>query len=370
MRLSIDISQSAHEGTGVARFTKELSNAILELDKKNEWTFLFYSLRKRLDPFLDEKIQKSNHRLKKLPFPPSLLSYFWNNKHTLRVEKIIGEQDWFISSDWLEPPSNLKKATIVHDLVYLRYPETVHPKIIYNQKKRLEWIKKESKLIFTDTESTKSDLINISKIEQERVMVNYPGIKIQEPKKESIQKTLKYLDIKTPFILAVGKLEPRKNMEALITAFEKRQNKKIQLIVVGPEGWTVKKIKTEGVSWTGYLDDEILYSLYSSALGFIYPSLWEGFGYPILEAMKLGCPVATSNRASMKELAEEAAILFDPESQKEITKAIDILSSNKNLKKDLIKKGYEKADKFTWEKYLNKMLSELQKRNSSKKKIV
>lgn len=362
MRLSIDISQSVYKGTGVGRFTKELTNTIVQLDNQNEWTFLFSSLRQKLDKYLEETINNSRHRLIKLFFPPSFLSYLWNTKHIIKVEKIIGKQDFFISSDWLEPPSTLKKVTIVHDLVFIRYPTTVHPKIINNQKKRLEWLKKESKIIFVDTHSTKADLIKFYNIDENRIIVNYPGISAEKPKKKIIEQTLDSLNIKTPFILAVGKLEPRKNLETLITAFAKRKEKNTKLVIVGPDGWNVKKIKSEGVLWTGYLDDEKLYSLYCSALVFIYPSLWEGFGYPILEAMKLGCPVGTSNRSSMKELAEGAAVLFDPESEIEITKAIDRISSDQNLRKSLIKKGYERVEKFTWKKYLDKMLKELEKK--------
>ena len=126
MKIGLDISQMVYEGTGVSRFVHGLIQGILTHDNQNEWFFFFSSLRQRIDPKIKQLIGQKHHRLFEYKLPPTTLSFVWNTMHRMKVEKLVGNLDWFISSDWTEPPSNMKKATIIHDLVYLRYPETVH----------------------------------------------------------------------------------------------------------------------------------------------------------------------------------------------------------------------------------------------------
>ena len=325
MKIGIDISQIVHKGTGVARFTNGLTNAILDFDKKNEWVFFFSSLRRNLEPHLEKKIISKGHRLIKWKLPPTLLSFLFNDLHFFFKYLIsnityLRSLDWFITSDWTEPALTFKKATIVHDLVYLRYPETVDQKILSTQKKRLDWVKKESNLIFADSQATKNDLTNFLKIDTKKISVIYPGVEVEKPTKEQINSTLKKYKLKKPFILTVGKLEPRKNLKRLIEAFSLLGDKKSELVVVGPKGWQNEDVQSinrlynssldSNLKFLGMVNDEELYSLYLSCIFFAYPSIWEGFGYPPIEAMKLGTPVATSNSSSLKEIAENSALLF------------------------------------------------------------
>lgn len=370
MNLAIDISQIVYKGTGVGRFTQGLTNTILDFDKPNNWTFFFSALRRKLDPEIENKIIQKGFKLIKWKLPPTLLSFFWNDLHSysgILNSKILNLKsfDFFITSDWTEPALPVKKATIVHDLVYLKFPETVDQKILATQKKRLNWVKKESALIFADSESTKNDLIELLKIESKKIITNYPGVEIQKPSKEQINRTLKKYNLNKPFILTVGKLEPRKNIPKLIDAFYKLKNKNIDLVIVGPKGWDNKQynniaINQSNIKLLGLISDEDLNSLYSSCLFFVYPSLWEGFGYPVVEAMKLGAPVATSKTSSLTEIAKDSALLFDPNDSDNIAAAINKLITADNLRKSLIKKGLEKSKIFTWRNYFTKMINELE----------
>ena len=248
MKVGIDISQIVYEGTGVSRFTKGLVNAILDFDQKNEWTFFFSSFRINLDPVIEQKILAKGHKLIKWKLPPTLLSFLFNKLHYLSKFlifnfKFLISLDWFITSDWTEIPLNIKKAAIVHDLVYLRYPETVDSSILQTQNKRLSWIKKESDIIFADSLSTKSDLNNLLKIDSKKIFVNYPGVEIKRPSKEQINLTLKKYNLNHPFILTVGKLEPRKNIKRVIEAFSTLGDNSLDLVIVGPEGWGEEKNK-------------------------------------------------------------------------------------------------------------------------------
>lgn len=369
MKIGIDISQIVYKGSGVGRFTLSLVESTLKYDKTNQYTFFFSSLRQKLDPNLEKKIKEHNHKLIKWPLPPTLLSFLWNDLHSISKlltsnYSLLTDLDWFISSDWTEPPlSNINKATIVHDLVYLRYPQTQDEKIVKTQQKRMSWVKKESRLIFCDSQITKDDLITMLQIQKEKIIVNYPGVDITVPDQNQIKEALKKYGLDKPFILSVGKQEPRKNIDRLIQAFGKVNNKNIDLVIVGPKGWfspiTNNQYPIANIKFLGYISDEELYSLYASCLFFVYPSLWEGFGYPIAEAMKLGAPVACSNTSSMKEIGGEAALLFDPTNTEDMYRCINTLIQDENLRKELIHKGKNQAGKFEWENYiriLNKAL--------------
>ncbi len=363
MKIGIDISQIVYEGTGVARFNYGLVEAILNYDQENHWVFFFSSLRRRLPLDLEKRITSKKHQLVKLKIPASLLSNLWNNLHFVTIDSFVGELDWFITSDWTEPPSKLRKATIVHDLTYLRYPQTVDKVIKVTQQKRLSWVKKESKLIFADSQATKHDLTSYLKVEEAKIVVNYPGVEIKKSSDRTLESTLKKFSLNKPFILTVGKLEPRKNLNRLVDAFAKLENKNIGLVIVGPKGWDTSisrsAKKLNNVKLLGYVDDSDLYNLYLSCLFFIYPSIWEGFGYPMVEAMKLGVPVTASNTSSMKEIGDGAALLFDPFKTEEIKNALEKMIGNENLRQKLIIAGKNRANLFSWQNYYEKMIKSL-----------
>jgi len=340
MRIGIDISQIVYQGSGVARYTAKLVEYLLKIDKGNDYVLFFSSLRRKLDKKLFRE------KVKKLYFPPSFLDVLWNRLHVLPIENFIGKVDVFHCSDWTQPPARKARlVTTVHDLTPWKYPQTLHPKIVATHKRRMYWVKKEADMIIADSHSTKKDLINILGIPEEKIKVVYLGV--EEAK------------IKGPFpkdnyILAVGTREPRKNLKRLIDAFEKvaNKNKDIKLVIAGKYGWGDKqlRLKNEQVSILGFVSEEKLSLLYRHAKAFVYPSLYEGFGLPILEAMVAGCPVITSNLSSLPELAGKAAILINPLSTNSITKAIDRVLKDDNLRAELIKKGKDQVKKFKWQK--------------------
>jgi len=369
MKIAIDISQIVHKGTGVARFTNGLVKAILKYDKQNQWSFFFSSLRQKLDENLEQEIIKQGHKLIKWKIPPTILSLLWNHSHELLKRFMFhvpcfNNFNWFITSDWIEPPlKNIKKATIVHDLVYLRYPQTVDGKIQRVQQKRLFWVKKESQIIFADSKTTKNDLTNLLNINSKKIIVNYPGVEAVKPSENMIKKTLAKYKIQKPFILTVGKIEPRKNLKRLIAAFQEVNHPSVDLIIAGISGWENLKFQSlnqsNGIKLLGFINDNELYSLYSRCLFYIQPSIWEGFGYPVIEAMKLGAPVACSNTSSMAEIAGNAALLFDPFDINAIKKSLTLMIQDSHLKKELAVKGQQRSQIFTWKNYFQTLISSL-----------
>lgn len=307
MKVGIDISQTVFLGTGVAVYTQNLILNLLRIDKKNNYVFFGSSLRQ--------------HRKGFWPIPPTILEILWNQFHVFPVENFIGNIDVFHSSDWTQPPTKAKKVTTIHDLVVYKYPESLHPQIVAVQRRRLEWVKKECDLIIAVSQNTKKDIIEILKIPEEKIKVIYEAANpIFRP---VIKKT-------KPYVLGMGAPNSRKNIEKLKAAVRGLNLESIELKIVN------------NVSM------ENLVELYSNALCFVYPSLYEGFGIPILEAFNCGCPVITSNISSMPEVGGDAAVYADPLNINDLADKIKFVL--KTDREKFAKKGFAQAKKFSWEK--------------------
>jgi glycosyltransferase involved in cell wall biosynthesis len=357
MKIGIDISQLAFPGSGSAVYTENLVKNLLK-DERNEYVLFFSSLRRKFlisnFEFLNKsKIQNPNFQIKTFKFPPLLLEQLWNRFHVLPIEKLIGKIDVFHTSDWLEPPSRCPKVTTIHDLIIYKYPETFQRRgghdIVANLKRKLAWVKKESALIIAVSESTKQDIIEILKIPTKKIRVIHEACSTEftEKSAEDTEKIKKKYGIKGDYLLAVGTLEPRKNLKRVIEAFSKVQSAKCKvqsLVIAGKFGWGNQQ---SAIKFLGYVLQEDLPGLYAGAEAFVYPSLYEGFGLPILEAMACGCPVVTSNVSSMPEVAGEAAVLVNPEEVNDIARGIQETLENRE---ELIEKGKARAQEFSWEK--------------------
>lgn len=357
MNIGIDISQVVYEGTGVGRFTKGLIETILTFDKSNHWTFFFSSFRGKIDSELLRKIKASHHRYIRLPFSPPMLSILWNTLHIIPIEVFTGPLDLFICSDWTEPPAACKKATVVHDFAYLRYPETVHTSILETQKKRMKWVQKESSFIITPSKSTQQDVSTYFTIPLNKIHPLYSGVVVEKPSQLVLDSIKKKFNLNKPFILTVGKVEPRKNIARLIDAFIQTNKNDWELVIVGPQGWDNLAVQhNPSVKFTGYVSESELHALYESCQFFAYPSLWEGFGYPAIEAMLHKKAVAASNNSSLKELVEDRGILFDPLSSFDIASSLTTLMDDKKVRTVYEQKGKEFASKFTWERYFEGLM--------------
>ena len=177
MRIGIDISQIAYEGTGVSHWVVSLVSQLSKIDKSNQYILFFSSFRRNFQSSIFNFHSNRNFQVKKFRIPPSLLDLLWNKLHILPIEWLIGDVDVFITSDWTEPPSKYaKKATILYDLIVYKYPQETSKKIIRTQKRKLKWVKKESDLVFCISESAKKDAMEILGIEEKRLKVIYPGV--------------------------------------------------------------------------------------------------------------------------------------------------------------------------------------------------
>jgi len=175
MRVGIDISQLAYPETGVANFLENLVMNLVKEGKENEYVLFFSSLRKNI-PHQISHIKYPNVCIRNFKLPPLFLDLLWNKLHIVPIEWFIGPIDVFISSDWLQPPTNARKITILYDLVVYKYPEETAKKIIEVHKRKLKWVKKEVDKIICISISTKKDAMKILNIPEDRFSVIYPGL--------------------------------------------------------------------------------------------------------------------------------------------------------------------------------------------------
>lgn len=259
----------------------------------------------------------------------------------------------------------------IHDLAFEHMPETFTRRGSLQLKFTVRWTAKRAARIATVSEYSRQDLLKTYKLPPEKVVVTHNGIGPSfspEPAgSDEGQKLRRRFGIERDFILAVGSLQPRKNLVRLIRAYSelrRRGDFGYQLVIVGRKRWLASEIFAEvkkqdwgrDVIVTGYVQDEDLPAFYRAASAFIYPSLFEGFGIPPLEAMACGTPVVTSNTSSLPEVAGEAALLIDPYDEQALADAVARIVADQPLRTLLRERGLAQAKKFTWREAAEKTL--------------
>lgn len=268
--------------------------------------------------------------------------------------------------NYIAPPGVHGKTVItVHDMVYKTMPETVSSRTKMMLKKGLTASMKRADIIVTVSEFSKKEIIKYFPQHEKKIRVIYNGVDLEKfkPCEDSarIDEVKKQLGIQGDYFLYLGNIEPRKNLERLITAYDifcKREKNAPLLVLAGGKGWLYdsifQRVKDLGISdkvmFTKYIPSENLNPLMCGSLAFVFPSLYEGFGMPPLEAMACGVPVLVSDVASLPEVTGDYAVYCDPLSEKSIADGLYTLYSNSELRADLSKRGLQRAKEFTWDK--------------------
>lgn len=345
MKITIDASQIVYE-TGVSVYTKNLIRALSGIDKKNAYQIIGGSLR-RLDD-LREKINiliegKHNFSSFLYPLPPKASDFIFNRIGIINIDNFIGKSDVFHSSDWTQPRTDAFKVTTVHDLVPVIYPRLTDPNIVIVHKRRLERVKNYADRIIVPSFTTKNDLIE-REFDERKIVVIPEAVDpdLKKPTSSKILDIKKRYRISGKYLLAVG-ANPRKNVERIISAFERiRSEYSCKLVIIGE---VKKHTPVRNVIFLGHIPSQDISGIYCGSEALIYPSLYEGFGLPVIEAYQLGVPVLTSNLGSLGEVGSEAAVMVDPYSVEEITDGIKKLLSKRD---EYIKKGKEAVKKYSW----------------------
>lgn len=249
-----------------------------------------------------------------------------------------------------------KAIVTVHDATFWKYPQTISKGGKYYYRPILTHSASRINHFITVSESSKDDLIKYLKIPNNAITVTYEALDIDFEKlnSNSVKEDNKYINEK--YILSVGTIEPRKNIQTLIKAFcilKQKYNINYKLILTGRSGWKDKlEIPTEvldNIIFTGYVSDEELLSLYSNASIYVFPSIYEGFGFPLLEAMSSGTPIVASLTSSLPEIGGNACIYVnDPFSPEEYAKTIFEVLSDSLQQEMMVNSGYQRVKEFSW----------------------
>ena len=373
MRIAIDYTAAIRQGAGIGNYVRSLVDAMLAQDSTNQYTLLTSGHPTREHAFP----KASNVRGRSIFIPDRYLNLLWY-RWRLPVHATIftGMVDIYHGPDFVLPPINgkVRKIVTVHDLAFLEHPEYAVPQLAAYLKKVVPEAVAAADVIAAVSHATRKTLIEYFHTPPEKITIIPNGIRsyfrrITDP--ILLSATRHKFGLKHPLVLGVGTLEPRKNHLGLIKAFHKAQSaaekkqRPAMLALAGGPGWLydetqrlIAKLKLENkVRFLGRVSELELITLYSMADVFVFPSFYEGFGVPPIEAMACGAPVITSNTSSLPEVAGDAALLIDPHNTGELARAILQVLANEQLRDELRQKGYARAQHFTWPKSASKMLS-------------
>jgi len=363
MLIGIDASRAARgKRTGTEKYSFQLIRHLVALDQKNRYRLYFDR-----PPFYELRI--ANCELRVMPFPR-----LWTHVR-LSWEMMRRPPDvLFVPAHVLPIVHPPRSVVTIHDLGYLHFPRAhrLLDRLYLDLSTRFN--ARAAAHIIADSQATKRDLVERYGVEPSKISVIYPGYDEEafQPvrEREAIEAVKTRYGIAGDYILFVGTIQPRKNLVRLMEAFSllKRQAADLQLVIAGKKGWLyeavfrrVEELGLEGqVVFTGYVAEEDLPALFSGARLFVFPSLYEGFGLPVLEAMACGTPVVCSNASSLPEVAGDAALLFDPLDVEGMAAAMERILGDERLRTELVERGLKRARGFSWEKCAQETLAVLE----------
>jgi len=356
MKIAVDFREACRDNkTGKGWHAYNLMQNVLEQDADNEYIF-----------YVDDnaavgKISAPNVNWRVI----NKKSIFWHLAVLRELKSAPAKTQpdiFFAPTSFIIPalaPKTLKTVIIVHDLIAFLFPYH-NKKAVFIEKMTCKSALKKAAAIIAISENTKKDLTSLFHPPLEKISIIHPAASdnFKKLSKEEIEKFREKHNLPDQFILAVGTLEPRKNFTTLIEAFARAalDFPHLKLIIIGEKGWGYQQIfkraaeqnLSDKIIFRGYVGEQDLIYYYNAAEAFVFPSLYEGFGIPPLEAMKCGCPVIASNTSSMPEVIGNAGLLIDPKNEKDLRQAIKSILTNQKLRKKLIKEGFKQSQKFSY----------------------
>lgn len=351
--------------TGIARYTVELTRAMKDINPTLD-IVLLNPYPESEHPWYKEFPVYPLPHLKKLPLAATLGNFELHRAASKLGLDIV--HDPIGIAPFLVPRCSYKKVTTIHDAVPAIYPETqpILSRLLFST--LITYAGKTCDAILTVSQTSADDLAHHYKLPAEKIHVTPNGVHFpQKLTDTNVVHVLERFGVQPPYFLYVGALHPRKNIKRAIEAFEaaRKVHPEAKLVIVGPPSWGAHQElravlrsagENNGIVFTDFLSDHELDALYQGALGLIFPSLYEGFGLPVLEAMSHGTPVITSTVSALPEVAGDAALLVDPTSVDEISQSMISLLENPSLCAELSKKGLARCEEFSWKKTAGKTL--------------
>lgn len=373
MNILVDIRLLGRGGlSGIEEYTRQITSNLLSIDRENTYRLFYNGVRK--NPLPEDWVGRKNVEIIDWKMPNRLLDA---SSRFLDFPPI----DWLTKTDVVLSPHfniiSVKKAPRIvtfHDLSFIH-----HPYFFLHRQKIWNWLQDyrrqalRAATVITDSQFTKSDLINSLGINESKIKVVYPGINTMFRPLGRNNQALKHFrsryELFRPFILYLGTLEPRKNIRAAIKAFallkKNPRFKELAFVIAGSPGWLYKDLMAEvkesrlenSVIFWGPVENHERVFLYNLAEVFIYPSFFEGFGLPPLEAQASGCPVVVSNRTSLPEIIGQSGLITDPWKTEAMKEALQNIIESRTVKDRLVKRGLENAGKFNWQDSAKRILA-------------
>jgi glycosyltransferase involved in cell wall biosynthesis len=357
------------QGAGIGRITRELLGALAAVDGENHYRLIYATPpgapAQPLPPL------GPNFRLRALPFDDLWFARLWHRARLpLPVDWLTGAIDLFHAPDFTLPPTLRRTRTLltVHDVSYVRDPDSALPVLRAYLNQVVPRSVARADHVLADSAATRDDLIDIYNTPREKISVLYSGVNpafqpVRDPARLAAVRD-RYRLGSGPFVLGLGTIQPRKNFARLIQALARQPERDLKLVIAGGKGWLYDSIFAEversrlqdRVIFPGFVADEDLPALYSAARVYAYPSTYEGFGLPLLEAYACGTPVVTSTAACLPEVAGDAALLVSPTDVDALAVALHQAATDDALRTRLIARGFERVKGFTWARAAQQLL--------------
>lgn len=360
--IGIDYTPAYEQSAGIGRYVRDLVSALIHTDTQDQYRLFVAGLRD--DRPLAAQGHHHNYHWRPTRLTPAMLARIWHRlRLPLPVNWFTGQIDLFHATDFVLPPlvSNTRSILTVHDLSFVRVPETTVPSL----KRYLDVVVPRSVRradhILADSQATKDDLIALYDTPPDKITVLLSGVdrrfKPSQRPREHLRN--KYHLPDGDYIFSIGTIQPRKNYERLVAAVAQLRERRhdVRLVIAGGKGWLDTPIydaiqytdMTDYVHFLGFVDDADLPDLYTHAAVFAFPSLYEGFGFPVLESMACGTPVLTSNVSSLPEVAGDSALTVDPYDVSAIADGLERLLTDSALRQSCVAGGFQHVQRFDWE---------------------
>ena len=372
MRIAIDYSAAVNQRAGIGRLVRNQVLALAEVYRDNDYRLVYARPNRGAVPQFPRARNFSRYEV---GVRERWLTIMWHRaKLPVPADWLSGRVDVYHCPDFVLPPLRHARGILtVHDLAFLMRPDCADAHLRAYLEEVVPRSVRRADFIIADSENTRNDLVVLLGVNPTSIAVVPGGVEerfkpVTDP--DLLKKARRQLGVgDAPFVLSIGVLEPRKNLNRLMDAFDLLKQRsavprELKLVLAGGKGWLYDDIfehhatspARDDILLPGFVADDLLPAIYSAASVLAFPSLYEGFGLPILEAMACGTPVVASRASCLPEVADGAALMVDPTNVEGLTAALELPLVDSELRADLIAKGAQRASEYSWHTAAEKLL--------------